>query len=167
MVTHIQTRVQSNEDSVLLVNAQRDIHICLIVQHVGLPISDKKRALEVLYPDGCCNIVGGLIPAIWEKHVVWDFCPGVGSVTAAHNNYLVVTAFESQGEEEVLFLVNKYSASSVIRTGSIIRHLDYPIAKFHKPHPYLQKECYGSRRLTTVAKTLKENVRTWAWKKDA
>ena len=93
MGTHIQTRVQSNEDSVLLVNAQRDIHICLIVQHVGLPISDKKRALEVLYPDGCCNIVGGLIPVIWEKRVVWDVCPGVGSITPMHNNYLVVTAF--------------------------------------------------------------------------
>ena len=50
--------------------------------------------LEVFFPDSCCNIVGGLIPAIWEKRVVWDVCPGVGSITAMHNNYLVVTAFE-------------------------------------------------------------------------
>ena len=102
MVTHIQTRVQSNEDGVLLLNAQRDIHKCLIVQDVCLSVSDKKFALEVLYPDSCCNIVGGLTLAIWEKHVVWDFRPGVGSVTAMHNNYLVVTAFENQGGEKLL-----------------------------------------------------------------
>ena len=101
MVTHIQTRVQSNEDCVLLLNAQRDIHKCLIVQDVCLSVSDKKCALEVFYPNGCCNIVG-LIPAIWEKRVVWDFRPGVGSVTAMHNNYLVVTAFENQGGEKLL-----------------------------------------------------------------
>ena len=111
MVTHIQTRVQSNEDCVLLLNAQRDIHKCLIVQDVCLSVSNKKCALEVFYPNGCCNIVGALIPAIWEKRVVWDFRPGVGSVTATHNNYLVVTAFVHQGEKELLYLVNKYTTS--------------------------------------------------------
>lgn len=106
MVTHIQIRVQSNEDCVLLVNAQRDIHKCLIVQCVRLSISNKECALEVLHPDSCCNIVGGLGPAVWEKCVVCNAHPGVGSIAAMHNNYLVVTAF---GREKLLILMDNNS----------------------------------------------------------
>ena len=64
MVTHIQIRVQSNEDGVLLVSAQRDIHKCLIVQCVCLSISNKECALEVLHPDSCSNVVGSLAPTV-------------------------------------------------------------------------------------------------------
>ena len=98
IVTHIQIRVQSNEDCVLLVNAQRDIHKCLIVQCVRLSISNKECALEVLHPDSCCNIVGGLALAVWEKCVVCNAHPGVSSIAAIHNNYLVVTAFVNKRE---------------------------------------------------------------------
>ena len=103
MVTHIQIRVQSNEDGVLLVSAQRDIHKCLIVQCVCLFISNKECALEVLYPDSCSNVVGGLAPTVWEKCVVCNAHPGVGSIAATHNNYLVVTAF---GREKLLILMD-------------------------------------------------------------
>jgi len=106
MVTHIQIRVQSNEDGVLLVNAQRDIHKCLIVQCVCLSISNKECALEVLHPDSCSNIVRGLAPTVWEKCVVCNAPPGVGSIAATHNNYLVVTAFVNQGREKLLFLMD-------------------------------------------------------------
>ena len=56
-----------------------------------MSISNDEWTLKVFHPDGCCNIVGGLTLASWEKGVVWDVGPGVDSVTATHNNYLVVT----------------------------------------------------------------------------
>ena len=46
--------------------------------------------------------------------------------------------------------VTWYSASLVIRT-SIIQHPNYPNAKFHKPHPHLQKP-RGSWQLRNLAK---------------
>ena len=62
--------------------------------------------MEVLHSDSCSNIVGSLAPTVWEKCVVWDAPPGVGSIAATHNNYLVVTAFVNQGREKLLFLMD-------------------------------------------------------------
>ena len=56
-----------------------------------MSISNDEWTLKVFHPDGCCNVVEGLTLAGWEKGVVWDVGLGVGSVSATHNNYLVVT----------------------------------------------------------------------------
>ena len=110
MITHIQIRVQSNEDGILLVSAQRDIHKCLIVQCVCLSISNEECALEVLHPDSCCNIVGSLALTVWEKCVFCNAHPGVGSIAATHNNYLVVTAFVNKRERSYYILIMKITA---------------------------------------------------------